>query len=168
METKYKDTHNDNFDTAVAFLECRAREAGLTDFELDKVFTYVETQVTDVDGYPIETVLFDHIPSHRTIGVEVDKGEAVSVWVSNQYGEWVDDGTDADDVRRDPKAWFVKTLLPKKYTATATVHFSFEVECEAYDIEEANELLEQTAYDTYQSADVNGVDATVDCITAEK
>ena len=161
METKYKDTHNDNFDTAVAFLECRAREAGLTDFELDKVFTYVETQVTDVEGYPIETVLFDHIPSHRTIGVEVDKGEAVSVWVSNQYGEWVDDGTDADDVRRDPKAWFEKTLLPKKYTATVDISFSMEVTVEAYNKDDAKELAREEAERNYLTAKIDGVDSLV-------
>ena len=117
METTYKDTHNDTFDTAVAFLECRAREAGLTDFELGKEFTYEETQVNDVEGYPIETVLFNHTKSGRTIGVEVDKGEATSVWVADKYGEWVDEGTDAADIRQEPKAWFAKTLLPKKYSA---------------------------------------------------
>lgn len=162
---KYKRTDG-TFDTALAFLECRAREAGLKDFTLGQAFTYNETQQTDTDGYITETVLFDHLASGRTIGIEVDSGPdcVTSVWVSDRNGGWIDDGTDADKIRQDPKAWFTKTLLPKKYTATATVHFSFDVECEAYDLEEANELLEQAAYENYLTAKTNGVDASVEGI----
>jgi hypothetical protein len=164
METTYKNTHNDSFDTALAFLECRAREAGLTDFTLDKAFTYTETQVNDVEGIPVETVLFEHTASGRSIGIEVDKGEAISVWVSDKYGEWIDDGTDADKIRKNPKAWFKKTLLPKKYRATASINYCIDVECEAYDEDEAREKLEEQAYETYQTADVDGVDAVIEAI----
>lgn len=151
---------------AIAFLECRAREAGLTDFTFGQAFTFNETQQTDTDGYITETVLFDHLASGYTIGIEVDPGPdcVTSVWVSDRNGDWIDEGTDADNIRQDPKSWFTKTLLPKKYTATATVHFSFDVECEAYNLEDANKLLEQAAYETYLTAKTNGVDASVEGI----
>lgn len=107
----YKDNHSDTFDTALAFLECRAREAGLKDFSLDKAFTYNETQQNELDdGYTTETVLFDHVSGKRTFGLEVDDGEVTSVWVSGEDGEWVDEGKDADDIRRVPKSWFDKVL----------------------------------------------------------
>jgi hypothetical protein len=107
-------------------------------------------------------VLFDHTKSGRTIGVEVHHGEAISVWVCDKYGAWVDEGTDAAEIRRDPKAWFTKTLLPKKYSAYVDINFSIECEVEAYDKDEARDLLVEKAYATYQTAQVDGVDATVD------
>lgn len=164
MQTTYNYTHNDVFDTALSFLECRAREAKLTDFVLDKAFTYTETQINDVEGDPVETVLFEHTASGRTIGIEVHNGTAISVWVSDKYGDWIDEGTDADKIRKNPKNWFKKTLLPKKYSATASINYCIDVECEAYDEEEAREKLEEAAYENYLTAQIDGVDATIDDI----
>lgn len=159
---KYKRTDS-TFDTALAFLECRAREAGLTDFTLDQAFTYNETQQTDTDGYITETVLFDHLASGRTIGIEVDSGPdcVTSVWVSDRNGDWIDDGTNANKIRQDPKAWFTKTLLPKKYTATVDISFSMDVTVEAYDEDTAKELARGEAERTYLTAKVEGVDSSV-------
>lgn len=110
-EITYKDNHSDTFDTALAFLECRAREAGLKDFSLDKAFTYNETQQNELDdGFFSETVLFDHVSGKRTFGLEVYKDEVTSVWVSDDDGDFVDEGTDANHIRNDPKSWFDKVL----------------------------------------------------------
>lgn len=159
---KYKRTDS-TFDTALAFLECRAREAGLTDFTLDKAFTYNETQQSDIDGYITETVLFDHIASGHTIGIEVDSGPDIvtSVWVADRNGDWLDDGTDAAKVRQDPKTWFAKTLMPKKYTATVDISFSMEVSVEAYDEDVAKDLAREKAEKTYMTAKVDSVDSSV-------
>ena len=167
MQTTYKNTHNDAFDTALAFLECRAREAGLTDFALDKAFTYTETQVNDIEGNPIETVLFEHTKSGRNIGIEVCNGAAISIWVSDKYGEWIDEGTDADQIRQNSKDWFKKTLMPKKYSASASINYTIEVECVAYDEDEAREKLEEAAYDNYLTAKIDGVDATIEDINED-
>ena len=110
-EISYKDNHSDTFDTALAFLECRAREAGLKDFSLDKAFTYNETQQNELDdGFVSETVLFDHVSGKRTFGLEVFKDEVTSVWVSDDNGDFVDEGTDVSNIRNDPKSWFDKVL----------------------------------------------------------
>lgn len=162
---KYKRTDR-TFDTALAFLECRAHEAGLTDFTLDKAFTYNETQQSDIDGYITETVLFDHIASGHTIGIEVDSGPDIvtSVWVTDRNGDWLDEGTDAVKVRQDPKSWFAKTLLPKKYTATVDISFSMDVSVEAYDEDSARELARGKAENTYLTAQVDSVDSSVSSI----
>lgn len=165
MQTTYKNTHNDAFDTALAFLECRAREAEVTNFVLDKAFTYTETQLNDIEGNPIETVLFEHKKSGRNIGIEVCNGTAISVWVADRYGEWIDDGTDADKIRKKPKDWFKKTLLPKKYSASASINYTIDVECVAYDEDEAREKLEEAAYENYLTAKTDGVDATIEDIS---
>jgi len=159
---KYKRTDG-TFDTALAFLECRAREAGLTDFTLGQAFTYNETQQTEIDGYTTETVLFDHLASGHTIGIEVDPGPdtVTSVWVADRNGEWLDDGTDADKIRQDPKTWFTKTLLPKKYTATVNISFSVDVTVEAYDEDTAKELAREKAEKSYLTAKADGADSSV-------
>lgn len=114
MDTNTYKENNAVFDTAVDFLEYWSSEAGLDGFELGKAFEYNETQHTDTDGYITETVLFNHKASGRTIGIEVDKNTVTSVWVS-ENGTWIDDGTDAADICRDPKGWFEKTLLPNNH-----------------------------------------------------
>ncbi len=152
--------NNQSFDTAVGFLECRAHEAGLTDFTLNQAFMYNETQQTDTDGYITETVLFDHLASGRTIGIEVDKDMVSSVWVAD-HGNWIDEGTDADDIRRNPRAWFARTLLPKKYAVTVDISFSMDVSVDAYDEDTAKELARGEAERTYLIAKVDGVDSTV-------
>lgn len=166
MSTKHTSKHAPSFDTAVAFLECRGREAGIKDFELDKAFTYSDTELNDVDGSIEEHVFFTHTPSQRTICVVVDGHDEVDeVWVVNKYGEWIDEGTFASDIRKDPKAWFDKALEKKRYSASVTVSFSMDVEVDAYDDDdEAKELAREEAARTYQTADIYGIDTNVDSI----
>ena len=60
-----------------------------------------------------------------------------------------------------------KPLTLKKYSALASINFTIEVECEAYDEDEAREKLEEIAYNTYLTADHDGVDATIEDINED-
>lgn len=163
MSVIYNNTNNATFETANAFLECRAREAGLKDFELDKAYTYLNTEVIS-EGHTIECVYFEHTASRRSIGVTVKNGEATKLGVYDTNGDTLGEA-DASDLRKNPKKFFKKTLTPKKYSASASINFTIEVECLAYDEDEAREKLEEAAYENYLTAEPDGVDATIEDIS---
>ena len=165
MSVIYKNIHNATFDTANAFLECRAREAGLKDFEFDKAYTYLNTEVIS-EGQTIECVYFEHKSSRRSIGVTVEDGEATKVMVFDTNGDCLNVTlSNADKIRKNPKDFFKKTLTPKKYSAEASINFTIEVECVAYDEDEAREKLTEAAYANYLTAKTDGVDATIEDIS---
>ena len=163
MSVIYKNIHNATFDTANAFLECRAREAGLKNFEFDKAYTYLNTEVIS-EGHTIECVYFEHKASRRSIGVTIEDGEVTKLAVYDTTGDTLG-VADASDLRKDSKKFFKKTLTPKKYSASASINFTIEVECVAYDEDEAREKLTEAAYDTYLTAKTDGVDATIEDIS---
>ena len=163
MSVIYKNIHNATFDTANAFLECRAREAGLKNFEFDKAYTYLNTEVVS-EGKTIEVVNFEHKASRRSICVTVEDGEVTKVMVFDTNGDHLG-AADASDLRKDSKKFFKKTLTPKKYSASASINFTIEVECLAYDEDEAREKLEEAAYENYLTAEPDGVDATIEDIS---
>ncbi len=165
MSVIYKNIHNATFDTANAFLECRAREAGLKDFEFEKAYTYLNTEVIS-EGKTIECVYFEHKASRRSIGVTIEDGEVTKVMVYDTNGDCLNVKLNsADNIRKNPKDFFKQTLTPKKYSASASINYTIEVECVAYDKDEAREKLEEAAYDTYLTAKVDGVDATIEDIS---
>ena len=163
MSVIYKNIHNATFDTANAFLECRAREAGLKNFEFDKAYTYLNTEVIS-EGHTIECVYFEHKASRRSIGVTVEDGEVTKLDVYDTNGDILG-AADASALRKNPKNFFKKTLTPKKYSASASINFTIEVECLAYDEDEAREKLEEAAYENYLTAEPDGVDATIEDIS---
>ena len=163
MSVIYKNIHNATFDTANAFLECRAREAGLKNFEFDKAYTYLNTEVIS-EGHTIECVYFEHKASRRCIGVTIEDGEVTKLAVYDTTGDTLG-VADASDLRKDSKKFFKKTLTPKKYSASASINFTIEVECLAYDEDEAREKLEEAAYENYLTAEPDGVDATIEDIS---
>lgn len=165
MSVIYTNTHNATFDTANAFLECRAREAGLKDFEFDKAYTYLNTEVIS-EGHTIECVYFEHKLSRRSISVTVKDGEAVKMSVFDTNGDCLA-SADASALRKNPKDLFKKSLTPKKYSASASINFSIEVECVAYDEDEAREKLTEAAYTNYLTAQTDGVDATIEDINED-
>lgn len=165
MSVIYKNIHNATFDTANAFLECRAREAGLKDFEFDKAYTYLSTEVIS-EGKTIECVYFEHKASRRSIGVTVEDGDVTKVMVYDTNGDHLGAAA-ASAMRKNPKDLFKKTLTPKKYSASASINFTIEVECEAYDEDDAREKLTEAAYETYLTAQTDGVDATIEDINEE-
>jgi hypothetical protein len=167
MSVIYKNIHNATFDTANAFLECRAREAGRQNFEFDKAYTYLNTEVVS-EGKTIECVYFEHKASRRSIGVTVEDGEVTKVLVYDTNGDCLNVKlSSADKIRNNPKDFFKQTLTPKKYSASASSNFTIDVECEAYDEDEAREKLEEAAYNTYLTADHDGVDATIEDINED-
>lgn len=163
MSVIYKNTHNATFDTANAFLECRAREAGLKNFEFDKAYTYLNTEVIS-EGNQIECVYFEHKASLRSIGVTVDDDEVTKLDVYDTNGDLLG-ADDASAIRKNPKNFFQKTLMPKKYSASANINFTIEVECVAYDEDEAHKKLTEAAYANYLTAHTDGVDATIEDIS---
>ena len=163
MSAIYNNIHNATFDTANAFLECRAREAGLKNFEFDKAYTYLNTEVIS-EGQTTECVYFEHKASRRSIGVTVEDGEATKLAVYDTNGDTLG-AADARTIRKNPKEFFKKTLTPKKYSAEASINFTIEVECVAYDEDEAREKLTEAAYANYLTAKTDGVDATIEDIS---
>ncbi len=163
MSCIYKNTHNATFDTANAFIECRAREAGLKNFELDKAYTYLNTEVIS-ESKTIEVVNFEHKASRRSICVTVEDDEAVKLAVFDTNGDHLG-AADASALRKNPKDLFKKTLTPKKYSASASINFTIEGECMAYDEDEAREKLTEAAYNNYLTAQPDGVDATIEDIS---
>ena len=165
MSVIYQNTNNATFETANAFLECRARDAGLKDFELDKAYTYLNTEVNS-EGKTIECVNFEHKDSRRCISVTVEDGEAVKLSVFDTNGDHLATA-DASVLRKNPKDLFKKTLTPKKYSAEASINFTIEVECMAYDEDDAREKLTEAAYNNYLTAQPDGVDAVIEDINEE-
>lgn len=165
MSVIYKNTHNATFDTANAFIECRAHEAGLKNFELDKAYTYLNTEVIS-EGYTIECVYFEHKASLRSISVTVEDGEVVKLAVFDQNGDCLG-AAEASAIRKNPKDFFKKTLAPKKYSALASINYTIEVKCMAYDEDEAREKLTEAAYENYLTAQTDGVDATIEDINED-
>ena len=165
MSVIYTNTNNATFETANAFLECRAREAGLKKFELGKVYTYLNTEVIS-EGKTIEVVNFEHKDSRRSICVTIKDGEAVKLAVFDTNGDHLG-AADASALRKNPKDLFKKTLTPKKYSATASINFTIEVECMAYDEDDAREKLTEAAYNNYLTAQPDGVDATIEDISED-
>ena len=165
MSVIYNNIHNATFDTANAFLECRAREAGLKNFEFDKAYTYLNTEVIS-EGKTIECVYFEHKASRRSIGVTVEDDEVTKLAVYDTNGDTLG-AADARDIRKDAKKFFKKTLTPKKYSAEASINFNIEVECVAYDEDEAREKLTEAAYANYLTAKPDGVDATIEDINED-
>jgi len=167
MSVIYKNIHNATFDTANAFLECRAREAGIKNFEFDKAYTYLNTEVIS-EGHTVECVYFEHKASLRNICVTVQDGEVTKVMVFDTNGDCLNVTlSNASKIRKNPKNFFKKTLTPKKYSASASINYTIEVECVAYDEDEAREKLEEAAYNTYLTADHDGVDATIEDINED-
>jgi hypothetical protein len=165
MSVIYNNTKNATFETANAFLEARAREAGLKDFEFEKAYTYLNTEVIS-EGHTIECVYFEHKLSRRSIGVTVEDGEVTKVLVYDTNGDCLNVKLNsAAKIRKNPKDFFKQTLTPKKYSASASINYTIEVECVAYDEDEAREKLKEAAYNNYLTAKIDGVDATIDDIS---
>lgn len=165
MSVIYKNTNNATFETANAFIECRAHEAGLKNFEFGKAYTYLNTEVIS-EGKTIEVVNFEHKDSRRSICVTVKDGEVVKLAVFDTNGDHLGAAA-ARAIRKNPKDLFKKTLTPKKYSATASINYTIEVECMAYDEDDAREKLTEAAYNNYQTAKTDGVDATIEDISED-
>ncbi|MBR4407410.1 MAG: hypothetical protein IKT27_03755 [Clostridia bacterium] len=102
-----EDARNDMFKKARAFLK------NLDDL---KMFVFDDYFTDDIEGVSQDTYLFDYLYASGgktlTFGVQFLDNELSSVYVCDDNGEWVDEGTDIDDIMRDPKGW-LKSVVSK-------------------------------------------------------
>jgi hypothetical protein len=163
LVSKYTDNQNAAFKAAHDFLVKCVTKAKLKTFDVDTEFTYTETEVRKIDNMTYENVLFDHKKSGRDLCITILKGKVDCINI-DKGSECLECDEPAADILKNPKKWFKEYWLPKKYSATASINYCIYVECEAYDEDEAREKLEEQAYETYQTADVDGVDAVIEDI----
>ena len=164
MTTKKATKTNLTLDLARKFIEDNAKKAGLKGFILNKAFTYTDTLPTTVEGNNYENVLFTHTASKREICVSVLAGKVDAVSISDSYGSSITDDILAKDITKNPKKWFNEYLIPKKFRSYVSLNFSIPVEVEAFDEDEARDLLEEKACATFRTADIDGIDACAEDI----
>ena len=164
MTTKKATKTNLTLDLARKFLEDNAKKAGLKGFTLNKAFTYKDTLPTTVEGNNYENVLFTHTVSKREICVSVLAGKVDAVSISDSCGSPITDDILAKDITKNPKKWFKEYLTPKKFSCSVSLNFSIPVEVEAFDEDEARDLLEEKACATFRTADIDGIDACAEDI----
>ena len=103
-------------------------QALLDSMDPDQSFSYYDEFDDDIEGVPQTTVLFEAPTAGDkmlTFGVQFLDNKLVSVYVCDDDGEWLDEGTDIDDIKKDPEAWYnsvmSKVSEAKKSEASGSV-----------------------------------------------
>lgn len=74
-----------------------------------KMFAFDDYFEDDIEGAKQETYLFRyHVSGDKflTLGVQFLDNVLSSVYVCDENGEWVNEGTDVEDIMNNPKGWF--------------------------------------------------------------
>ena len=139
------------------------------------MFVFDDYFEDDIEGVKQETYLFScHVSGDKflTFGVQFLDNKLSSVYVCDENGEWVDEGTDVEDIMNNPKGWFdsviSKVSESKKHTCSMQKKESLlakknESVSLPQDVKDAMKKVQAFLQDNYTAITNSGLVSDEDC-----
>jgi len=146
-------------------------QALLDSMDPDQSFSYYDEYGDYIKGVPHRTILFE-APTEGgkllTFGVEFIDNTLSSIYVCDEDGEWFDEGTDFEDIKKDPEGWY-NAVMRKVPEDKKTEGLGTNIKNAQPKVYLVSEVAEKDLYDSYDDIlDVlEGTQSFVSVETAE-